>query len=369
MTDPEQPAPGLEPIPQQVEALLASSEVAKAIESDQFKRFLDHIPIAIAVSKLIDGQQRLEYANPAFEKLCGYAFAQIDGKGWSFLSGFTDEDDPQRCLDRAVEDAGDFLGVFRRELVDVDTTLVQAYSSLIENDDSTENYRLVALVDLSKRERAQRDELERKIRDKDLLLREIQHRVKNNLQLIVGLIRLEAREVRLGEAVDLDRLAGRIECLKSLYQTLSELSSNEVDLGHYLGQIASAVIRTHGDDQIRLALKCDFCPVSINVAMPAGLAVNELLTNALKYAFEGRGGGTVTVECLREDDRYRVLVADDGVGLPANTVWPTPGSLGALIVQSLRENPNLDLKVETASGSGTRMSFTFLPKASAGKPN
>jgi two-component sensor histidine kinase len=182
----------------------------------------------------------------------------------------------------------------------------------------------------------------------------------------VGLIRLEARGARRGEAVDLDRLAGRIDCLKALYLIISE-PSNDLDLGHYLSQVATAVVRAHGDDDIRLALKVDVCPVSVNVAMPVGLAVNELLTNALKYAFDGRTAGTITVECLRHDDRYRVLVADDGVGFASGATWPTSGTLGALIVQSLRENTELDLKIETAPGRGTRTVVTFLPRTRAGK--
>jgi two-component sensor histidine kinase len=72
---------------------------------------------------------------------------------------------------------------------------------------------------------------------------------------------------------------------------------------------------------------------------PVGLVVNELITNSFKYAFGGRGHGVITLECLRKgDDRYRVVVADDGVGLPADVIWPVPGKIGALIVQTLREN-------------------------------
>ena len=73
---------------------------------------------------------------------------------------------------------------------------------------------------------------------------------------------------------------------------------DEIDLGVYLSQIASAVMRSHAVEGIRLDLKVDTYPVSVNVAMPTGLVVNELLTNALKHAFAGRDGGTITLHSL-----------------------------------------------------------------------
>ena len=105
---------------------------------------------------------------------------------------------------------------------------------------------------------------------------------------------------------------------------------------------------------MRLDLKVDHAPVSINVAMPVGLLVNELLTNAFKYAFGGGDGGIITVRCLHEGDKYRVVVADDGVGLPEDVTWPAQGKLGALVLQTLRENVKTDFHVESAPGKGMR---------------
>ncbi len=189
----------------------------------------------------------------------------------------------------------------------------------------------------------------------------MQHRVKNNLQLITALIRLDARNQRNGDAVNLDRLAGRIEALQLLYKDLStEGLGQAVDLGHYVSEIASAVMHTYAVDGIRLDLKVDHAPVSINIAMPVGLLVNELMTNAFKYAFNGRESGTITVRCLHENgENYRVVVADDGIGLPEDVTWPVKGKLGALILQSLRENVKTDFNVESSPGKGLRVTIAF----------
>jgi PAS domain S-box-containing protein len=352
----EQASPGM-----QVNDLFEWPELAKIVETSEFKHFLDHIPIAIIVSKLMRGEQRLVYANHAFEGLTGRTLAEIGGRSWSILDGFSHEDDAQVTLGRAVSEGEDFLGTFRLDRADAPAVLVEVCVGIIENEDGRESYRIAALVDVTERERAQREEFARQIRDKDLLLKEVQHRVKNNLQLITALIRFEARHERNGDTANLNRLAGRIESLQLLYQTLSaEPGKESVDLGYYLSQIASAVMRTHAIDGIQLDLKVDYTPVSINIAMPVGLAVNELLTNAFKYAFAGRDSGTIVLECLREHgDRCRIVVADDGVGMPAGVKWPVDGKLGALIMQTLCENARTDLKVETAAGEGTRVTISF----------
>ena len=159
----------------------------------------------------------------------------------------------------------------------------------------------------------------------------------------------------------MERLAGRVDALQLLYHDLTtEGLGQAVDLGHYISQIASAVVHIYAVEGIRLDLKVDYAPVSVNIAMPVGLLVNELLTNAFKYAFNGRESGTITVRCLHEHDtRYQIVIADDGVGLPEGATWPVPGKLGSLIVQTLRENVQTDFNVASARGKGVRVTINL----------
>ena len=80
--------------------------------------------------------------------------------------------------------------------------------------------------------------------------------------------------------------------------------------------------------------------------MPAGLVINELLTNTLKHAFVGRDGGEITLRCVVSDTGCRITVADNGVGLPQDVTWPQPGKLSAMIVQSLKQNARAEVEVE-----------------------
>ncbi len=126
-----------------------------------------------------------------------------------------------------------------------------------------------------------------------------------------------------------------------MYQALSpDGRQSEIELGHYLSQIASSLMNAYAAEGIRLDIKVDHTPTSINVALPVGLIVNKLMTNAFKYAFADKPGGTITLHCLRQEDpeRYCVMVGDDSMGLPEGGRWPVPGKIGALIEQALHEN-------------------------------
>lgn len=93
--------------------------------------------------------------------------------------------------------------------------------------------------------------------------------------------------------------------------------------------------------------------------MPVGLVINELMTNALKYAFVGRDGGEIKVRCTVDDEGCKVLVADDGVGLADKSDWPRRGKLSAMIVQSVRHNAKAEIDVQSEPGEGLAVAIIF----------
>jgi two-component sensor histidine kinase len=354
------------PSSQQVGQLLGSSKLASAIENDKYKHLLDHAPVAVAISRGSGQEQHVVYINRAFENLMSMVATDVEGQSWTCLDGFLSEDSPAQTLGEAIRDGEDFIGVFRPAGPLDRLVIVQAYASVIESDDGVENFRIAALVDVGGRERAQIEQFESQIRDRDMLMRELQHRVKNNLQLITALIRLEARSAKEGETVALARLASRIDALTVLYRTLStEDAPAEIDLGQYLSDIATSVMQVSASDNIKIDIETGYCPLSINVAMPAGLLVNEMLTNALKYAFVGRGGGQLKLICGQDGGRVTIIVSDDGVGLGEHQEWPSPRKLGALILQTLKENAgNVVFRAESIRAQGTW--FTLMLDAAPG---
>ena len=345
----------------QVDQLLGSSKLVAAIENDKYKHLLDHVPVAVAVSRGRGPDQRVAYVNKAFEQLLLIPHADVEGQDWACLDGYLNEDVTGQTLGEAIRDGEDFIGVFRPAAPVERLVIVQAYASVIESDEGVESFRIAALVDVGGRERAQIEQFEIQIRDRDMLMRELQHRVKNNLQLVTALVRLEARSAAEGESVALSRLASRIDALTVLYRTLSaEDAASDIDVGQYLSDIANAVMAASAMPGIALDSQVDYCPMSINVAMPAGLLVNEMLTNALKYAFEGRSAGRLRLVCKVENGRVTIVVGDDGVGLAEHQEWPSPRKLGALILQTLKENAkNVVFNAQSLRGQGTWFTLSF----------
>jgi two-component sensor histidine kinase len=350
---------------EQVEQLLETPDLAGALESEQFKRFLDQVPIAIAVSNL-SGEEYIVYANPFFEKLTGVTAAALERGNWEALRGEGLGEQQHQGLSQAIVAASDRVGTFRLLRPDADPVAADVYSNVIEDDAGKQCFRLVALVDVSAHSVTDRAEIENRIREKDTLLRELQHRVKNNLQMITALIRLETRNAAAPTQERFERLAGRVDALALLYEALShEADEDQVDLGVYLSQIASAVMKSHAVEGITLDLKVDTYPVSINVAMPTGLVVNELITNSLKHAFRDGEGGTITLRSVVAGDGCSVVIADDGIGLPEGVSWPKPGKLSALIARSLIENAKAHLQVESSPGRGTKVTLQFRRSAAS----
>nr|QQZ49982.1 PAS domain S-box protein [Phenylobacterium glaciei] len=174
-----------------LDRLLDTTELAAALDSDQFKQFLDQVPVAIAVAEL-KPNEHIIYANLEFERLTGETADKIVGVAWDQLPGVASGADDARALGLVITDERDHIGAFTIQH-DGETTEVDAWSNLIADDDGKPRFRLVALVERLSKESSEAADLEEQIVAKDTLLRELQHRVKNNLQMITALIRVESR--------------------------------------------------------------------------------------------------------------------------------------------------------------------------------
>ena len=178
---------------------------------------------------------------------------------------------------------------------------------------------LLAIEDVTERVRLQREHAAARQRI-DMLLQELTHRVKNSLQFIAAMVMIEARSHKSGEGrAALGRVSNRITALGQLYSTLSKADTVEaVDAATYLDELCRDLIASvHKEGDTSIVLKTDFEsePLPTDRAIPIGLIVNELVTNAVKYAFPGEAKGTVMVTLKRVPGELRLTVADDGQGL------------------------------------------------------
>jgi len=212
--------------------------------------------------------------------------------------------------------------------------------------------------------RQERDRLARSLEEKEVLLREVHHRVKNNLQVIASLLRLQAGAMGSPElTAALEDSQHRVESMAMVHEQLYESSDlREVNLEKHAKQLMTNLFDSYGVDAARMRGSVAISlasgqPLLLDVhrAIPAGLILNELISNSLKHAFPGGRSGSITVEGEQRGGKVTLVVRDDGVGLPA-----TPqkhGSLGLQIVEILARQLRAVLTIERGSGATFRLTF------------
>jgi PAS domain S-box-containing protein len=195
--------------------------------------------------------------------------------------------------------------------------------------------------------------LQASLKDKDALLREVHHRVKSNLQVISSLLRLEgARHPDAGTTLAFRDMQGRIHAMALLHESLyRDGTVATVDLGRYLGQIATQAMRAIAPEPGRIDLHTDLAPISasMDLALPLGLLANELITNAFRHGFVGGLGGEVQVSLGLVDGgpKARLRIGDSGIGFPAAQAQPPAGhaTLGLQLAHDLARQVGGELKV------------------------
>jgi PAS domain S-box-containing protein len=207
-------------------------------------------------------------------------------------------------------------------------------------------------------------ELRKSLRDKEALLQEVHHRVKNNLQVICSLLNLKSESGKDPETVEILRDSqDRVRSMALIHEQLYQSQDLErVEFGSYLQDLASHLIRSYGTEsaRVRLTVAADDVPLSIAKAVPCGLIVNELVSNALKYAFPHERGGEISIALRAGPDQHLVLsVADDGIGLPADAGSGRAETLGLRLIQILTDQIDGTLSFSSAEGTGTQVRIVF----------
>ena len=200
-----------------------------------------------------------------------------------------------------------------------------------------------------------------------MLLKEIHHRVKNNLQLVSSLIALQSEYVQneSDRALFKDtqhRVRSMALIHEKLYQT-DDLA--DIDFAVYLQGLVSELARSYRLNPARTSVSVDVESIrlGIDTAIPCGLLVNELVSNAFKYAFPNDAEGEVKVSLHSKDREFTLVVEDNGIGIPENVDWQNTESLGLQLVHTLAGQ--LGGEVSMNSTEGTRFEIVFLDQAQA----
>ncbi|HSJ52715.1 MAG TPA: sensor histidine kinase, partial [Anaerolineae bacterium] len=217
------------------------------------------------------------------------------------------------------------------------------------------------------------DQLAASLREKDVMLQEIHHRVKNNLQIISSLLDMEATAIPDPIVVQaLQDSRNRVKIMALIHEKLYQSSDvSSVGAPGYVRSITSYLFGVHRAESgpIDLNLEVDDVFLDINTAIPLGLILNELVSNSLKYAFAGREQkrGHLRIALGQEDSRLVLEVSDNGTGLPSEVSWQMPRTLGLRLVNVLTEQLRGKLELDRQNGTTFRIAFPRPVKKTPGR--
>jgi PAS domain S-box-containing protein len=335
-----------------------------AANADRFQLFVDGVKDYAFIQ--FDADSRITDWNQGAERLLGYTEQEILGQSAAIF--FTPEDRANREPERETQTARrDGTAEDERWHLRKNGSRFRASGVLTRIcDDQGDVVGFVKVMrDVTEREQA-RERLERSLVEKEALLREIHHRVKNNLQVIVSLLAVQARYLDDSEAVaSLEETINRVRAIARIHETLyREADLVALDFATYLRQLAHDLTSFY-DPKQRLTTNVEASSLSLEIerAVPLALIANELIGNAMKHAFTNGHAGSVHVKLSSDKSFSELEVTDNGIGLPSNFQIDLDGGMGFNLVQILTEQMEAQLRIKSEGGTQVSVRFPLHPAA------
>jgi len=269
-----------------------------------------------------------------------------------------------RCVFVPIVDKEEVIGLLA--VANRDTDYSEADRDLMESITGRIGPILHARMarDIEERERLSAEEaLQRALGEKDALLREVHHRVKNNMAVILSMISLQSEDYVHQETVDgMNKIRGRIRAMALAHDQLYQSEDfRRVDLGDYVQRLSDALFQTYSGrvGKVDLQTRIADAAVTIDVAIPCGLILNELISNSIEHAFPDDGRGEIAVALdLCEDGRFELAVIDNGVGSQGDIATDRRGGFGLQLVDLLAKQLGGELEMSWDHGADVRVRFT-----------
>ena len=321
-------------------------------ESEALLRLvIDHLPAMIGYW---DREGRNLLANADYRRWFGKSPEEIHGRPIDELLGPALYAKNRLFIERAL--AGE-RQEFDRTIPGPDGVVRHSHASYVPDLREGRVHGFVVLVtDITERVESERA-LAQALAERETLLKEVYHRVKNNLQVVQSLLSLQCRSVADDSAREaLEDTAQRVRAMALVHEHLYQAPSlSDVHLPRYVSALLRQIVDGHGrhDGPVRVQADVGDLSARPDAAVPLGLLLTELVVNALKHAFAGRDGGRVTVSVQPQEGGVRVAVSDDGRGLPPDAAERLPRTLGRQLAASLARQLGGELHVDTLPGGGT----------------
>lgn len=339
------------------------------------------LELQAVISKIIPGgiclvrasDHAIVYSNLKFEQMFGYEVGELKGKNVSILNyedKHTNATETTRKILEEIETHGEIAYEVHNVKKDGTPFWCRAMASKFEHPDYGKIY-VAAQQDITQQKQAE-EHIKASLKEKEVLLKEIHHRVKNNLQIVSSLLQMQSRRAKEEQAsLVLQDSQNRIASIALVHEKLYR-SENlaKINFSQYIPDLTIHLFDSYNvsSDTVTLDFKVDEIFLEIETAIPCGLIINELISNALKYAFPKHRKGKISIEFhANPEGTLTLIVRDNGIGIPAELNLETPTSLGLTLIQGLVEQ--LEGMLECDRHQGTEFRITFPEGSSSGDTN
>lgn len=318
---------------------------------------------------ITDSSNTIIFINSAFLRTYGYEESDLIGKNISLVRSPNNQTKVTNKIHSRTLDSG-WQGELLNVRKDGSEFPIFLSTSVVYGDERQPIGLIGVAKDISDRKRVE-EQIKSSLREKEVLLKEIHHRVKNNMQIISSLLNLQSEQIKDHKVLSIfkesqDRVKSMALIHEKLYQS-EDLA--RIDFAEYVRNLTSYLIRSYGKLARGITLDIDIRNIlfSVNIAVPCGLIVNELVSNALKYAFPNNRCGSIMISINCLDDAkgngnstvsYALIVRDDGIGLPYGMNFRKTESLGLQLVNTLVSQLDGTIEVDTQQGTTFKVAFT-----------
>lgn len=303
------------------------------------------------------------FFSPNYYKMLGYDPGEFPAnyESWQLLVHLDDKDSAEKKLQKSVKSCEGFEIDLRMKTKSGKWLWVSTRGKAVEKDLDGSATRMVGtLNDITTRIIAEK-KINNSLKEKEMLLKEIHHRVKNNLMIISSLLNLQSRQIKDKVSKDIFKESqNRARSMALIHERLYQSTDlKRIDFGDYIESLSKELFHTYAGDLGRIELKINVEDIflDINTAIPLGLIVNELITNSLKHAFPDGKMGEINIDFHPLDDHYEFSVKDNGIGFPKDLDFHNTNSMGMQMVTSLTDQ--IDGEIELNRSVGTEFKITF----------
>jgi PAS domain S-box-containing protein len=317
------------------------------------KDYRDLVDNALVGIYKADQSGSILFANDSIVKMFGYNTKEkIEDMNISSLyKNINDRD----IVLKKLNDYGK-LEDYEVEMVKKNGSVINILASATKNGETISGM----TMDITDKRKAQ-NEIKKSLQVKDMLLKEIHHRVKNNLMVISSLLSLQSRYIKDEASKSIFKDSqNRARSMALIHELLYQSNDlKRINFGSYINKLTNELFSIYVTDpnNIKLDMDIDDVMLDINTAIPLGLIVNELVSNSMKHAFPNNKQGKIDIKFKLNDGNYSMIISDNGVGFPQDYNIQNSDSLGLKIVNSLTEQIDGEIKIEVSNGTKFIINF------------